>query len=131
MDCFIFNNESINKIKDAVTIEGPDAVLNSSEENNPIITDSKPPIIAISIKMVGLLLITGMLIIPAAMARNISDNPQKMVLFSIIGGLLSVVIGLFSSLEFNTASGPSIITASLVLFILSLLKIKQSIQLKN
>ncbi|GIS77247.1 MAG: hypothetical protein CM1200mP13_06060 [Candidatus Pelagibacterales bacterium] len=88
-------------------------------------------IIAISIKMVGLLLITGMLIIPAAMARNISDNPPKMVLFSIIGGLLSVVIGLFSSLEFNTASGPSIITAALFLFILSLLKIKQSIQLKN
>ena len=88
-------------------------------------------IIAVSIKMVGLLLITGMLIIPAAMARNISDNPQKMVIFSIIGGLLSVIIGLFSSLEFNTASGPSIITASLILFILSLLKIKQSIQLKN
>ena len=88
-------------------------------------------IIAISIKMVGLLLITGMLIIPAAMARNISDNPKKMVLFAIIGGLLSVIIGLFSSLEFNTASGPSIITASLILFILSLLKIKQSIQLKN
>ena len=88
-------------------------------------------IIAISIKMVGLLLITGMLIIPAAMARNISDNPKKMVLFSIIGGLLSVIIGLFSSLEFNTASGPSIITASLILFVLSLLKIKQSIQLKN
>tara|TARA_B100001123_G_scaffold145499_1_gene168876 strand:- start:205 stop:1008 length:804 start_codon:yes stop_codon:yes gene_type:complete len=88
-------------------------------------------IIAISIKMVGLLLITGMLIIPAAMARNISDNPQKMVLFSIIGGLLSVIFGLFASLEFNTASGPSIISASLILFILSLLKIKQSIQLKN
>ena len=88
-------------------------------------------IIAISIKMVGLLLITGMLIIPAAMSRNISDSPQKMVLFSIIGGLLSVIIGLFSSLEFNTPSGPSIIAASLVLFILSLLKIKQSIQLKN
>ena len=34
-------------------------------------------IIAISIKMVGLLLITGMLIIPAAMARNISSSPQK------------------------------------------------------
>ncbi len=88
-------------------------------------------IIAISIKMVGLLLITGMLIIPAAMARNISDNPQKMLLFSIVGGLLSVIFGLFASLEFNTASGPSIITASLILFILSLLKIKQSIQLKN
>ena len=88
-------------------------------------------IIAISIKMVGLLLITGMLIIPAAMARNVSDSPQKMVLFSVIGGLLSVIIGLFSSLEFNTPSGPSIIAAALLLFILSLLKIKQTVQLKN
>ena len=88
-------------------------------------------IIAISIKLVGVLLITGMLIIPTAMARNISDTPQKMVVFSIIGGLLSVFIGLFSSLEFNTPSGPSIITAALLLFIISLLKIKQTIQLKN
>ena len=81
--------------------------------------------------MVGLLLLTGMRIIPAARARNISDSPQKMVLFSIIGGLLSVLLGLFSSLEFNTSSGPSIIMAALVLFILSLLNIKQSIKLKN
>jgi len=88
-------------------------------------------IIAISIKMVGLLLITGMLIIPAAMARNISSSPKMMVIFSVIGGLLSVVLGLFSSLEFNTASGPSIIAASLFLFVLSLFKIKQSPQLKN
>jgi zinc transport system permease protein len=72
-----------------------------------------------------------MLIIPAAMARNISDSPQKMVLYSVIGGLLSVMLGLFSSLEFNTPSGPSIIVASLILFILSLLNIKQSIKLKN
>ena len=72
-----------------------------------------------------------MLIIPAAMSRNVSDSPQKMVLFSVIGGLLSVIIGLFSSLEFNTPSGPSIIAAALFLFIISLLKIKQTVQLKN
>ena len=88
-------------------------------------------IIAISIKMVGLLLITGMLIIPAAMARNISSSPQRMVIYSVLGGLLSVILGLFSSLEFNTSSGPSIIAAALFLFILSLLNIKQSIKLKN
>ena len=81
--------------------------------------------------MVGLLLITGMLIIPAAMARNISTSPQKMVVYSIIGGLLSVILGLFSSLEFNTSSGPSIITAAFLLFIISLFKIKQTIKLKN
>ena len=88
-------------------------------------------IIAISIKMGGLLLITGMLIIPAAMARNLSDSPKKMVIYSVFGGLLSVIIGLFTSLEFNTSSGPSIIAAALLLFILSLLNIKQSIKLKN
>ena len=88
-------------------------------------------VIAISIKMVGLLLITGMLIIPAAMARNVSSSPQSMVIYSILGGLLSVMLGLFVSLEFNTSSGPSIIAAALFLFILSLLKIKQSIKLKK
>ena len=98
---------------------------------NAIFTILMAAIIAISIKIVGLLLITGMLIIPAALARNISNNPIQMVFLSTIGGLLSILIGLFSSLEFNTASGPSIITAALILFILSLFKIKQSIKLKN
>jgi len=45
--------------------------------------------------------------------------------------LLSVILGLLTSLEFNTASGPSIIAAALFLFTLSLFKIKQSIKLKN
>ena len=98
---------------------------------NAIFTILMAAIIAISIKIVGLLLITGMLIIPAAMARNISNNPQQMVFLSVVGGLLSVMIGLFSSLEFNTPSGPSIVGAALVLFIFSLFKIKQTIQLKN
>ena len=88
-------------------------------------------IIAISIKLVGLLLITGMLILPAAIARNISSNPKGMVIYSVIAGLMSVLIGLFSSLEINTPSGPSIITAGLILFVLSLIKIKRSSQLKS
>ena len=96
------------------------------EKYNAIFTILLAAIIAISIKMVGLLLITGMLIIPAAMARNLSDNPNQMVVFSIIGGLLSVIIGLFASLEINTPSGPSIITSGLILFILSLTKIKKN-----
>ena len=101
------------------------------EKYNAIFTILLAAIIAISIKMVGLLLITGMLIIPAAMARNLSDNPNQMVIFSIIGGLLSVIIGLFASLEINTPSGPSIITSGLILFILSLTKIKKKSQLNN
>ena len=96
------------------------------ERANAIFTILLAAIIAISIKIVGLLLITGMLIMPAAMSRNISNNPQQMVKLSVVGGLLSVLIGLFSSLQFNSPSGPSIITAALVLFILTLIKIKRT-----
>jgi len=65
------------------------------------------------------------------MARNVSNNPTQMVKLSIIGGLLSVIIGLFSSLQINTPSGPSIITAALVLFCLTLIKIKKYSELKK
>ena len=96
------------------------------ERANAIFTILLAAIIAISIKIVGLLLITGMLIMPAAMSRNISNNPQQMVKLSAVGGLLSVLIGLFSSMQFNSPSGPSIITAALILFSLTLIKIKRT-----
>jgi hypothetical protein len=41
----ILNNERINKNSAAAMIDGPEDVLNSNEENSPIITDNKPPII--------------------------------------------------------------------------------------
>ena len=83
-------------------------------------------VIAISIKMIGALLITGLLLIPAATARNLSTNPFQMVILSILLGITSVVTGLFGSLELNTASGPSIVVAALVLFILSISFTKSS-----
>ena len=98
---------------------------------NAIFTILTAALIAISIKIVGLLLITGMLIIPAATARNVSNNPKQMVIFSVIFGLISVLVGLFTSLKINSASGPSIITTTLLLFILSLVKFKKVSDLKK
>ena len=95
------------------------------ERVNAIFTILLDALIAISIKMVGLLLITGMLIIPTTMARNLSNNPKQMVILSIIGGLLSVFIGLYTSFEINTSSGPTIVVVALILFILSLIGIKK------
>ena len=95
------------------------------ERMNAIFTILLAALIAIAIKMVGLLLITGMLIIPTAMARNLSNNPRQMVILSIVGGLLSVLIGLYASFEINTSSGPTIVTVALLLFILSLMKVQK------
>ena len=88
-------------------------------------------IIAISIKIIGILLITGLLIIPAAMARNLANSPIQMVIISMCAGVISVVAGLFSSLSLNTASGPSILFIALLLFILSLAPIKRLISGTN
>jgi zinc transport system permease protein len=54
------------------------------------------------------------------MSRNFSVRPKEMVIFSILGGVVSVILGLFGSLEFNTPSGPTIVVVSMLLFILSL-----------
>ena len=77
-------------------------------------------VIAISMKIVGVLLITAMLIIPAATARRLSGGPEQMAVTAALVGAVAVVGGLFASLEWDTPSGPSIVVAALVLFLASL-----------
>jgi zinc transport system permease protein len=78
-------------------------------------------VIAIAMKIVGILLITALMIIPAAAARRFAATPEQMAVTASIIGALAVVAGLFGSLEFDTPSGPSIVVAALALFLLSLL----------
>jgi len=78
-------------------------------------------VIAIAMKIVGILLITSLLIIPAATARRFSSGPEMMAVLASAIGALAVLGGLFGSLEFDTPSGPSIVVAALVLFLLSLI----------
>jgi zinc transport system permease protein len=77
-------------------------------------------VIAIAMKIVGILLITSLLIIPAATARRWSSSPETMALLSIVVGAAAVTGGLFGSLKFDTPSGPSIVVAALAIFIISL-----------
>ena len=101
------------------------------EISNLIFTLLLAGVIALSIKMIGALLITGLLLIPAAIARNLSNSPKQMIIIAILAGIASVVIGLFTSLELNTSSGPSIIVVSLALFILSLIPLEIRGQLQK
>ena len=78
-------------------------------------------VIAIAMKVVGILLITSLLIIPAATARRFSTSPEVMALLASVIGAVAVVGGLYGSLHFDTPSGPSIVVAALGLFVLSLL----------
>ena len=100
------------------------------EVSNFIFTLLLAGVIALSIKMIGALLITGLLLIPAATARNISNSPNQMVFLATLVGIISVIAGLFTSLELNTSSRPTIIVVALILFIISLvpLEIKGQLQ---
>jgi zinc transport system permease protein len=60
-----------------------------------------------------------MLIIPPATARRLSASPEQMAVIAAIAGVGSVVGGLYASLRFDTPSGPSIVVAALILFIVS------------
>ncbi|NQU59118.1 MAG: metal ABC transporter permease [Rhodospirillales bacterium] len=74
-------------------------------------------VVALAMKVVGILLVTSLLIIPAAAARQLSTTPEQMGGFAALAGCLSVGGGLWGSATFDTPSGPSIVVTALVLFI--------------
>lgn len=76
-------------------------------------------VIAVALKVVGILLITALLIIPAATARLYSQSPKQMVLISVMIAMLAVILGLFSSLNWDLPAGPSIVVAAAGLFFVS------------
>ncbi|PHP67461.1 hypothetical protein CSC94_07055 [Zhengella mangrovi] len=77
-------------------------------------------VIAIAMKIIGVLLITAMLIIPAATARRFAGGPELMAILAAAIGAAAVSGGLSASLNWDTPSGPSIVVAALCLFVLSL-----------
>ncbi|RKQ73297.1 iron chelate uptake ABC transporter family permease subunit [Oceanibaculum indicum] len=77
--------------------------------------------VAIAMKIIGMLLITSLLIIPAAAARSFARTPERMALYASLTGMLAVVLGLTASLRFDLPTGPAIVVAAASLFVLSLL----------
>lgn len=75
-------------------------------------------VVAVSIHIVGILLIAAMLIIPAATARQLSRSPEAMAIMASLLGVLAVVAGIYISMEFDLPSGPSIIVVAAALFVL-------------
>jgi len=78
-------------------------------------------VVAVAMKIVGILLTVSMLIVPAAAARPLSASPERMALLAAVLGAVSVLGGLAASLAWDTPAGPSIVVAATMLFLLSFL----------
>ncbi|MBE0500302.1 MAG: zinc ABC transporter permease subunit ZnuB [Desulfuromonadales bacterium] len=77
--------------------------------------------VAIMMKVVGLLLVTSLLIIPAATARRFACTPEIMAVFASLIGCCAVGVGIYGSFHFDTPAGPSVVVAASLLFLLGLL----------
>jgi zinc transport system permease protein len=76
-------------------------------------------VIAVGMKFVGALIMTSLLIIPAATARKFSSTPEQMALFASIIGSIAVCGGLSLSWFYDTPAGPSVVISAATMFMLS------------
>ena len=81
-----------------------------------ILTLALAIVVAVAIKVVGALLISAMLIIPAAAARPLSRTPEVMVALAAAIGAVSVFGGLGASFQLDTPTGPTIVCTAAVIF---------------
>lgn len=75
--------------------------------------------IALSINLVGVLLVSALLIIPAAAARNLASSPEAMALIAAIIGAFAAIAGIVVSMFVNAPAGPAIVSSALGVFIAS------------
>ncbi|MEI4195330.1 iron chelate uptake ABC transporter family permease subunit [Roseovarius sp. E0-M6] len=78
-------------------------------------------VVAVSIKVVGVLLIAAMLIIPPAAARPFAATPERMAVAAGLIGALSALGGLALSFRFDTPTGPTIVCAAAAFFVVSII----------
>jgi zinc transport system permease protein len=77
-------------------------------------------VIAIAMKIVGVLLITALLITPAATARRLSHTPEQMAIIASAIAMLSVLMGLSLSWYSDAPAGAAVVLCSATLFLVSL-----------
>jgi zinc transport system permease protein len=75
-------------------------------------------VIAVAMKIVGVLLITALLIIPAATARRLAYNPEHMAGLAMVFGAIAVIGGLSLSWYLDTPAGPSVVVMAFLTFLL-------------
>ena len=83
-------------------------------------------IIMFSIRWVGILIINSLLILPAASSRNISRNMRQYTFWTLLFAVVSGVFGLVISFYTLTATGPTIVLISSVIFFITYLLRKKS-----
>ncbi len=73
-------------------------------------------VVAVAIKVVGVLLIAALLIVPAAAARPLSTTPERMAVIATLIAAASALGGLGASFRLDTPTGPTIVCVAALIF---------------
>ncbi len=77
-------------------------------------------VVALGVKVIGSLLMGGLVVIPAAAAKNVSRSFRQFGFWSSIFGLLSAGGGIYFAKVFSISPGPAVVLASVAIFLVSL-----------
>jgi len=77
-------------------------------------------LVAVMMKVMGVLLIAAMLVIPTSSARLFSRSPEQMVLISGLYGLGALAGGITTSFQFDWQTGPAIVVCATILLLVTL-----------
>lgn len=97
----------------------PDLALASGvnpRREQMVLTLTLAVVVAMAIKVVGVLLIAALLLIPAATARAFSRTPEAMAVFAALIGAAAALGGIGASWHFDTPTGPTIVCVAAALF---------------
>ena len=71
-------------------------------------------VVALAIRIIGIIMIIALFIIPAVTARPLSKTPEQMAVMAAASGIIAVWAGLWLSLQLDTPAGPSIVLMACV-----------------
>ncbi|MGE7764499.1 metal ABC transporter permease [Peribacillus sp. NPDC096540] len=78
-------------------------------------------VIAASMKIVGILLVSSLMTLPVAASLRFAKGFKQMIVYSVLFGEISVIGGLFLSYNLNLAPGGTIVIIAVLILILSIL----------
>ncbi len=105
---------SLSVHKELAQVEGVNVGLNSFLYLVMIAS-----LIAVAMKIVGALLITALMIIPAATARQFAKTPEQMAVIAVLFGIVALLMGIVASYSWDSPLGPSIVISAASLFVIT------------
>jgi zinc transport system permease protein len=76
--------------------------------------------VALSIRLLGIILVTSLIVVPPATARNLSRNLRQQLITSVLVGIAGALTGTVLAYQLDVPCGPAIVLTCIALFILSL-----------